>query len=168
MILAVAVIVVYIVMVASLGSLINPLIILASLPFATIGSFFALFITHREIGMPAMIGFLMLIGIVVTNAIVLITFVEQQRARGLPTREALIQSGRARARPILMTAVATIFALIPLSLGLNEGVLIAAELGTVVIGGLFTSTILTLLVIPVVYSLVDDWRCRLRGQPAES
>jgi len=167
MILAVAVIIVYIVMVASLGSLVNPLIIMASLPFATIGSFFALFITQREIGLPAMIGFLMLIGIVVTNAIVLITFVEQQRARGLSTREALIQSGRARARPILMTAVATIFALIPLSLGLNEGALIAAELGTVVIGGLFTSTILTLLVIPVVYSLVDNWRSRLRGQPAD-
>jgi HAE1 family hydrophobic/amphiphilic exporter-1 len=167
MILAVAVIIVYIVMVASLGSLVNPLIIMASLPFATIGSFFALFITQREIGLPAMIGFLMLVGIVVTNAIVLITFVEQQRARGLSTREALIQSGRARARPILMTAVATIFALIPLSLGLNEGALIAAELGTVVIGGLFTSTILTLLVIPVVYSLVDNWRSRLRGQPAD-
>lgn len=167
MILAIAVIVVYIVMVASLGSLVNPLIIMASLPFATIGSFFALFITQREIGLPAMIGFLMLIGIVVTNAIVLITFVEQQRARGLSTREALIQSGRARARPILMTAVATIFALIPLSLGLNQGALIAAELGTVVIGGLFTSTILTLLVIPVVYSLVDNWRSRLRGQPAD-
>jgi HAE1 family hydrophobic/amphiphilic exporter-1 len=168
MVLVVAVLVVYIVMVASLGSVLNPLIIMASLPFATIGSFFALFITQREIGLPAMIGFLMLIGIVVTNAIVLITFVEQQRARGLPTREALIQSGRARARPILMTAVATIFALIPLSLGLNEGVLIAAELGTVVIGGLFTSTILTLLVIPVVYSLVDDARSRLRRQPADS
>jgi HAE1 family hydrophobic/amphiphilic exporter-1 len=167
MVLVVAVIVVYIVMVASLGSLVNPLIIMASLPFATIGSFFALFITQREIGLAAMIGFLMLIGIVVTNAIVLITFVEQQRARGLPTREALIHSGRARARPILMTAVATIFALIPLSLGLNEGVLIAAELGTVVIGGLFTSTILTLLVIPVVYSLVDDSRRVLRGQPAD-
>jgi HAE1 family hydrophobic/amphiphilic exporter-1 len=167
MVLIVAVLIVYIVMVASLGSVVNPLIIMASLPFATIGSFFALFITQREIGLPAMIGFLMLIGIVVTNAIVLITFVEQQRAHGLPTREALIHSGRARARPILMTAVATIFALIPLSLGLNEGALIAAELGTVVIGGLFTSTILTLLVIPVVYSLVDDARHRLRGQPAD-
>ncbi len=167
MVLIVAVLIVYIVMVASLGSVLNPLIIMASLPFATTGSFFALFITQREIGLPAMIGFLMLIGIVVTNAIVLITFVEQQRARGLPTREALIHSGRARARPILMTAVATICALIPLSLGLNEGVLIAAELGTVVIGGLFTSTILTLLVIPVIYSLVDDARSRLRGQPAD-
>ncbi len=167
MVMVVAVLVVYIVMVASLGSVVNPLIIMASLPFATTGSLFALFITQREIGLAAMIGFLMLIGIVVTNAIVLITFVEQQRARGLPTREALIHSGRARARPILMTAVATIFALIPLSLGLNEGVLIAAELGTVVIGGLFTSTILSLLVIPVIYSLVDDGRRLLRGQPAD-
>jgi HAE1 family hydrophobic/amphiphilic exporter-1 len=167
-VLIVAVILVYIVMVASLGSLINPLIIMASLPLATIGSFFALFITQREIGLPAMIGFLMLIGIVVTNAIVLITFVEQQRARGLPTREALIHSGRARARPILMTAVATIFALIPLSLGLNEGALIASELATVVIGGLFTSTMLTLLVIPVVYSLVDEGRIRFRRRPTAS
>jgi multidrug efflux pump subunit AcrB len=168
LILAIAVAVVYIVMVASLGSLTNPIIILVSLPFAAIGSFIALFITGREIGLPAMIGFLMLIGIVVTNAIVFITFVEQQRARGLPSREALIQSGRTRARPILMTALTTIFALIPLSLGLNEGVLIAAELGTVVIGGLLSATILTLLVIPVVYSLVDDLRSRLGRQPRMS
>ena len=155
--MGIAVIVVYIVMVASLGSLVNPFTILFSLPFISVGAFFALFITGRDIGLPALIGLLMLIGIVVTNAIVLITFVEMLRGRGLSAREALLQGGRSRVRPILMTAFATIFALIPLSLGLSRGgIIIAEELATVVIGGLFTSTLLTLVVIPVVYSLFHD------------
>lgn len=152
--MAVGVALVYVVMVASLGSLRNPFIIIFSLPFVTIGSFLALFITGRDLGLPALMGFLMLIGIVVTNAIVLITFVEMLRGRGLSVREALLQGGRSRVRPILMTALATIFALVPLSLGLSQGIIIAAELATVVIGGLFTSTVLTLIVIPVIYSLV--------------
>lgn len=155
--MAIGVIVVYIVMVASLGNLANPFIILFSLPFVSIGALFALFITGRDLGLPALIGLLMLIGIVVTNAIVLITFVEMLRRRGLSTREAILQGGRSRVRPILMTAFATIFALVPLSLGLTRGgIIIAEELATVVIGGLFTSTLLTLVVIPVVYSLYDD------------
>jgi HAE1 family hydrophobic/amphiphilic exporter-1 len=127
------------------------------LPFVSIGALFALFITGRDLGLPALIGLLMLIGIVVTNAIVLITFVEMLRGRGLSVREALLQGGRSRVRPILMTAFATIFALIPLSLGLSRaGIIIAEELATVVIGGLLTSTLLTLVVIPVIYSLFDD------------
>jgi len=155
--MGIAVIVVYIVMVASLGSLVNPFTILFSLPFISVGAFFALFITGRDLGLPALIGLLMLIGIVVTNAIVFITFVEMLRGRGLSAREALLQGGRSRVRPILMTAFATIFALIPLSLGLSHGgVIIAEELATVVIGGLFTSTLLTLVVIPVIYSLFHD------------
>ena len=100
----------------------------------------------------------MLIGIVVTNAIVLLDLVERLRAQGMSTTEALIEGGRTRVRPILMTAIATILALIPLAAGFNQGSIIAAELGTVVIGGLFSSTFLTLLVIPVVYSLVDGVR----------
>lgn len=155
--MGIAVIVVYIVMVASLGSLVNPFIILFSLPFISVGAFFALFMTGRDIGLPALIGLLMLIGIVVTNAIVLITFVEMLRGRGLSAKEAILQGGRSRVRPILMTAFATIFALIPLSLGLSKGgIIIAEELATVVIGGLFTSTMLTLVVIPVIYSLFSD------------
>jgi HAE1 family hydrophobic/amphiphilic exporter-1 len=157
------VIIVYLVMVVSLGSILNPLIILFSLPFISIGSLGALFITGRALGLPALIGLLMLIGIVVTNAIVFVTFVEQQRARGLSIPEALLRSGRSRARPILMTALTTIFALIPMSLGFTEGLIIASELATVVIGGLFTSTVLTLVVIPVVYSLV-----RREGRPDET
>ncbi len=153
--MGVAILVVYIVMVFVFGSLIDPFVILFSLPLATIGAFPALLITGRPIGLSALIGFLMLIGIVVTNAIVLLDLVEQLRHKGLSTQEALIQGGRTRVRPILMTAIATILALMPVALGLSEGSVIAAELGTVVIGGLISSTALTLIVIPVIYSLVD-------------
>jgi len=158
--MAVAVLLVYIVMVLVFNSLVDPLVIMFSLPLATIGAFPALFLTQRPIGISALIGFLMLIGIVVTNAIVLLDLVEQHRHRGMPMYEALMQGGRTRVRPILMTAIATILALMPLGLGLSEGEIIASELATVVIGGLFTSTFLTLIVIPVVYSLVEDAKVR--------
>ena len=153
--MAVAILLVYVMMVLAFNSLITPFIIMFSLPLATIGAFPALYLTGRPIGVSAMIGFLMLIGIVVTNAIVLLDLVERLKADGHSTRDALIEGGRTRVRPILMTAFATILALIPLAAGFNEGSIIAAELGTVVIGGLFSSTFLTLLVVPVVYSLVD-------------
>jgi len=115
----------------------------------------------------------MLIAIVVTNAIVLLDLVERLRAKGVPLPEAIIEGGRTRVRPILMTAFATILALIPLAAGFNQGSIIAAELGTVVIGGLFTSTMLTLIVVPVVYYMVestkDSVRRRLsRGPVVES
>jgi len=158
--MGVAILVVYVAMVLTFNSLITPFIILFSLPLATIGAFPALLLTNRPIGVSALIGFLMLIGIVVTNAIVLLDLVERLRAQGLSTRDALIEGGRTRVRPILMTAIATILALIPLAAGFNQGSIIAAELGTVVIGGLFSSTFLTLLVIPVLYSLVDGVRRR--------
>ena len=153
--MAVAILVVYIVMVLALGSLVTPFIILFSLPLALIGAIPALLITGNPLGISAMIGFLMLIGIVVTNAIVLLDFVEQLRSKGVPTNEALIRGARTRVRPILMTAVATILALTPVALGFAHGSIIAEELATVVIGGLFTSTFLTLIVVPVIYSLVD-------------
>ncbi len=160
--MAVAILLVYLVMVLVFNSLVDPLVIMFSLPLAMIGAFPALFLTQRPIGVSALIGFLMLIGIVVTNAIVLLDLVEQHRRRGLPMYEALMQGGRTRVRPILMTAIATMLALMPLALGLSEGEIIASELATVVIGGLFTSTFLTLIVIPVVYSLVDDAKARSR------
>ncbi|HEY5628829.1 MAG TPA: efflux RND transporter permease subunit, partial [Candidatus Limnocylindrales bacterium] len=161
--MGVAVLVVYLAMVLTFNSLITPFIILFSLPLATIGAFPALLLTGRPLGVSALIGFLMLIGIVVTNAIVLLDLVERLRAQGMSTNEALIEGGRTRVRPILMTAIATILALIPLAAGFNQGSIIAAELGTVVIGGLFSSTFLTLLVVPVVYSLVDGLRSRFTG-----
>ena len=105
----------------------------------------------------------MLVGIVVTNAIVMLEFVIMlQHERGYTTYQALIEGATTRLRPILMTAVAAMLALIPLSLGLTEGALIASDLGRVVIGGLFSSTLLTLLVVPVVYSLADGLRRRVR------
>ncbi len=168
--MAVAILLVYLALVVTFNSLITPFIILFSLPLATIGAFIALYVTGRPIGISALIGFLMLIGIVVTNAIVLLDLVEKLRARGESTHDALIEGGKTRVRPILMTALATILALIPLGIGLNEGSIIASELATVVIGGLFSSTFLTLLVIPVLYSLVDGGKTglsqRFRRQPA--
>jgi HAE1 family hydrophobic/amphiphilic exporter-1 len=158
--LLVAIVLVYIVMVLSFGSLLNPFIILFSLPLAIIGVMLALFITGKPLGITTLIGVLMLIGIVVTNAIVLIELVEQYRERGMSTYDALVRAGRVRLRPILMTAIATMVALLPLALGLEEGGFIGADLGVVVIGGLFTSTFLTLLVVPVVYSLMDSLKTR--------
>ncbi len=151
--LVVAVILVYMVMVLTFGSLSTPFIIMFSLPLAAIGSIVALFVTGRPLGISALIGVLMLVGIVVTNAIVLLDLVEQlKHERGMSTHDALIEGGRTRVRPIVMTALATMIALVPLVLGFSEGSIIASELGTVVVGGLFTSTFLTLIVVPVAYS----------------
>ena len=170
--MAVAVLLVYVMMVLAFNSLITPFVILFSLPLATIGAFAALFVTGQPLGVSALIGFLMLIGIVVTNAIVLLDLVERLRGQGVPLKDAIIEGGRTRVRPILMTAFATILALIPLAAGLNQGSIIAAELGTVVIGGLFSSTLLTLIVVPVVYYIVestkDSVRRRFNRAPAEA
>ena len=160
--MAVAIVLVYLMLALAFGSLVTPFIILFSLPLATIGAFPALLITGRPIGISALIGFLMLIGIVVTNAIVLLDLVERLRASGVPLKDALIRGGHTRVRPILMTAIATILALVPLAAGFNEGSIIAAELGTVVIGGLLSSTLLTLIVVPAAYRLVEGLRGRDR------
>ena len=155
--MAVGVVLVYLVMVASLGSLRNPFVIVTSLPLAIIGALVALAITGRSLGLPAMMGILMLIGIVVTNAIVLISFVEQLRQRGLSVYDALMRGGRIRLRPILMTAITTSIALLPLAAFVeDEGGIIGAQLATVVIGGLASSTVLTLVVVPVVYTLANQ------------
>ena len=128
----------------------------------------ALLVTGSAISLSALIGILMLVGIVVTNAIVLLEFVIMLRKeRGYTLQDALIEGAQTRLRPILMTAFAAMLTLIPLSLGLTEGLLIASDLGRVVIGGLFSSTLLTLLVIPVVYSLFDGLRERLRRRRGE-
>ena len=153
--MAAGVILVYLVMAASLGALRNPFVIITSLPLALIGALAALAITGRTLGLPAMMGVLLLIGIVVTNAIVLIAFVEQLRERGMSVHDALVRGGRVRLRPILMTAFTTSFALLPLAAFVsNAGGILGAELATVVIGGLMTSTFLTLVVVPVVYTLM--------------
>ena len=146
---------VYLVMVATLGSLRDPFIVVLSMPLAVVGALIALTVTGRALSLPSLMGFLFLIGIVVTNAIVLITFVAQLRSQGLSALDAMILSGRTRLRPILMTAFTTILALLPLAFSDTSG-LVGAELATVVIGGLISSTFLTLVAVPVTYMLLHD------------
>jgi Cu/Ag efflux pump CusA len=163
--MGIAVVAVYVVMVLTFGSLVHPFTILFSLPLAVVGAAVGLWVTNRVVGISALVGLLMLIGIVVTNAIVMIDRVQQnRREKHLAPREALVEGARTRLRPILMTAIATMFALLPLAIGVSQGAIIASELGTVVIGGLFSSTILTLLVVPVVFSMVDALQRRLTGK----
>ena len=183
---------VYLIMVAAFRSLLKPLVLLVSIPFAATGAIVALVVTNTSLSLPGLIGILMLTGIVVTNAIVLLDLVEQYRDRGLSLQDALIEGGRHRLRPILMTAFATMLALVPLAVtgggGGVGGAFISGPLAIVVIGGLFTSTLLTLVLVPVLYSLTarftgprssrdlddlldsaEDRRFRplgLRGQPA--
>ncbi|WP_203913266.1 efflux RND transporter permease subunit [Rhizocola hellebori] len=166
----VAIALVFIVMIGTFRSVAQPLILLISIPFAATGALGLLAITGEPLGLPAMIGLLMLIGIVVTNAIVLLDLINQYRASGVNVREAIVEGGRRRLRPILMTAVATIFALLPMSLGFTESsAFISQPLAVVVIGGLITSTLLTLVLVPVLYSLIEGAKARLarkRRSPA--
>ncbi|MEW1755225.1 efflux RND transporter permease subunit [Streptomyces cyaneofuscatus] len=151
-----AIAIVFMLLVATFRSLVQPLILLVSVPFAATGAIGLLLITGTPLGVPAMIGMLMLIGIVVTNAIVLIDLINQYRSRGLGIVEAVIEGGRHRFRPILMTALATIFALLPMALGVTgEGGFISQPLGVVVIGGLISSTVLTLVLVPTLYAIVE-------------
>ncbi|MGG3451696.1 efflux RND transporter permease subunit [Domibacillus aminovorans] len=152
-----AVAIVYLVLVITFGGGLAPLAILFSLPFTVIGALVALLIAGETISISSMIGALMLIGIVVTNAIVLIDRVIRKEKEGLPVREALLEAGATRLRPILMTALATIGALFPLALGLEGGGLISKGLGVTVIGGLTSSTLLTLVIVPIVYEALSKW-----------
>ncbi|TBL77872.1 efflux RND transporter permease subunit [Paenibacillus thalictri] len=159
MAMGVAIFMIYLVMVLAFGNAGAPFAILFSLPLAAIGGLVGLIVTKEALNVTSMIGFMMLIGIVVTNAIVLIDRAQQLREEGYVVREALLEAGKIRMRPIIMTAGATIMALFPLALGLSgEGALIGKGLGVVVIGGLITSTILTLFVVPVVYELIEDFK----------
>ncbi|MER6127693.1 efflux RND transporter permease subunit [Streptomyces sp. NPDC001795] len=151
-----AVAIVFMLLVATFRSLVQPLILLVSIPFAATGAIGLLVATGTPMGVPAMIGMLMLIGIVVTNAIVLIDLINQYRKQGYGIVEAVVEGGRHRLRPILMTAMATIFALLPMAAGVTgEGGFIAQPLAVVVIGGLVTSTVLTLLLVPTLYAMLE-------------
>ena len=151
-----AILIVYVVMVATFKSLRQPLLLLISVPFAATGAIGLQVISDIPLGVPSLIGVLMLIGIVVTNAIVLIDLVNQYRERGMRAREAIIEGASRRLRPILMTAAATIFALLPLGLGITgSGGFISQPLAVIVIGGLISSTLLTLVVLPALYYVVE-------------
>lgn len=156
-----AILIVYIVMVATFRSLLQPLLLLVSVPFAATGAIALQVITGIPLGVASLVGVLMLVGIVVTNAIVLVDLVNQYRDRGLNVRDALLHGSSRRLRPILMTALATIFALLPMALGVTgHSGFISQPLALVVIGGLVSSTALTLIVLPVLYNLVEGARER--------
>ncbi|GIO14636.1 swarming motility protein SwrC [Cohnella xylanilytica] len=166
--MAVAVAIVYLILVLCFGNAGTPLAILFSLPLAVIGGLFGLLVARESINITSLIGFMMLIGIVVTNAIVLLDRAQQLRREGQSPRDALIEAGKVRLRPIIMTAGATIAAMIPLALGFSHGTLISKGLAVVVIGGLITSTLLTLVVVPVAYEWIETfkskWGRRLSGR----
>jgi HAE1 family hydrophobic/amphiphilic exporter-1 len=169
--LLVAILIVYVVMVATFKSLRQPLLLLVSVPFAATGAIALQMISGIPLGVPSIIGLLMLVGIVVTNAIVLVDLINQYRNRGMTVGDAIIHGAARRLRPILMTALATIFALLPLGIGLTgHGGFISQPLAIVVIGGLVSSTLLTLVVLPVLYYLVEgakERRADRRGSRAD-
>ncbi|GAA4190531.1 efflux RND transporter permease subunit [Microbispora amethystogenes] len=167
MAMLIAIAIVFMIMVATFRSLVQPLILLVSIPFAATGAIGLLLVTDTALGVPALIGMLMLIGIVVTNAIVLIDLINQYREQGLGVTEAVIEGGRRRLRPILMTAIATICALTPMALGVTgSGGFISQPLAIVVIGGLLSSTLLTLVLVPALYVIVERLKERMRRAPA--
>lgn len=152
---ALAIILVYLVMAAQFESFIHPLIVMCTVPLAFIGAVVAMWLTGTKIGVTSLIGMIILAGIVVNNAIVLVDYINLQRRRGFATREAIIKASRVRLRPILMTATTTVLGMIPLALGIGEGGELQAPLAIAVIGGLLTSTVLTLFVVPIMYSIIS-------------
>ena len=162
--MGIAIAIVVLILIVTFGSLVHWLDIILSIVVAPVGAAVLLTLTDRVLGISALIGLLMLIGIVVTNAVVLIDRVQSnRRERGMNVRDALMEAGERRLRPILMTALATVGALSPLAFGLSKGAIIASELGTVVIGGLVSSTVLTLIVVPVAYILLAPLHKRIAG-----
>ncbi len=164
--LIMAVLLVYVVMVVQYESFRDPFVIMFALPGAVIGIVLALLVTQRAFSVNAFIGIIMLIGIAVANAIVFVDYLKQRLEAGMERTEALLETGRVRLRPILMTALATILAMIPLAIGLGEGSETNAPLATVVIGGLIAATFVTLFLVPVVYSILDDWGQKFKKKSA--
>ena len=156
--LGAAVLLMYLILVIQFGSFLDPLAILVSLPLSLIGVVLALLLTRDTLNIMSLIGVILLMGIVAKNAILLIDFAKWAHERGTPLRESLIEAGRIRLRPIMMTTIALIAGMIPVALGRGEGADFRAPLGRAVIGGVITSTLLTLLVIPTVYEILDNFR----------
>lgn len=158
--LILAIALVYMIMAAQFESLLNPFIIIFTMPFALIGVVLALLLSGRALGITAYIGIIMLAGIVVNNGIVMVDYINGLRREGMEKQEAIINGASVRLRPILMTALTTVLALVPLALGIGEGAEMQAPMATAVVGGLVTSTILTLIVIPVLYSYLSPKKIR--------
>jgi len=153
-----AVVFIYLILASQFGSFVHPLAIMLSLPLSLVGVALALLATHDTLNIMSMIGLIMLMGLVTKNAILLVDFTNQSRAQGRSRRDALIQAGSTRLRPIVMTTLAMIFGMLPLAFAIGAGAEMRAPMARAVIGGLITSTLLTLIVVPVVYTYLDDLR----------
>ncbi|MFN7570248.1 MAG: efflux RND transporter permease subunit [Betaproteobacteria bacterium] len=164
--LLLAVIFIYIVLASQFGSFIQPLAIMASLPLSIVGVMLALLVTNTTMNIFSMIGIVFLMGLVTKNAILLVDFANKGQREGLNRMDALREAGQVRLRPILMTTAAMIFGMLPLALGLGEGSEQQAPMGRAIIGGVITSTLLTLVVVPVIYSYLDGWAARWRDRRA--
>jgi multidrug efflux pump subunit AcrB len=167
--LGLAIIFIYLVLASQFASFTQPIAIMASLPFTLIGVLLALLLTGTTLNILSMIGFVMLMGLVTKNAILLVDFANRSRRGGAALQEALLSAGQVRLRPILMTTAAMIFGMLPLALGLGESGETQAPMGRAIIGGVVTSTLLTLVVVPVIYTYLDrltEWRKARRARHA--
>lgn len=153
---------VYMIMAAQFESFVHPFTIMSTVPLAAIGAIWALFLTGHNLSVVSIIGLIMLVGIAVNNGIVLIDYINNLRRRGLKLNEAIVEAGSIRLRPILMTSLTTILGLVPMSLGIGEGAELSASIGVTVIGGLTSSTLLTLVITPVIYAVFDALGARFR------
>ena len=153
--LILAIIFIYMVMVAQFQSLLSPFIIMFTIPLAFTGGFGALYICGYEVSVIAMIGFVMLAGIIVNNGIVMVDFINQLRREGMAKKEAIVEAGKARLRPILMTALTTILSMIPMALGMGDGAEMMQPMAITMSGGLIYGTLLTLVVVPCIYDVFN-------------
>ncbi len=161
--LGMAVIFIYLILASQFGSFVQPLAIMASLPLALIGVFLALLLTGTTLNLFSMIGFIMLMGLVTKNAILLVDFTNQGVRDGKSRNQAISDAGQVRLRPILMTTLAMVFGMLPMSLGLGDGGETQAPMGRAIIGGVITSTLLTLVVVPVLYTYLDAWGAKAKA-----
>ncbi|MCC7218779.1 MAG: efflux RND transporter permease subunit [Burkholderiales bacterium] len=164
--LGLAVIFIYLILASQFASFLQPVAIMVSLPFSLIGVFLALLLTGTTLNIFSMIGFIMLMGLVTKNAILLVDFANRARRAGASLHDAMLQAGQVRLRPILMTTAAMIGGMLPLALGVGEGGETQAPMGRAIIGGVITSTLLTLVVVPVLYTYLDGWTERRRARRA--
>ena len=161
--LALALLLVYMILAAQFESLVHPFTILLSVPLATVGAAVALYVAGEGMNTMSLIGLVILVGIVVNDAIVKVDFINQMRAQGMALRQAILEAGRVRLRPIIMTTVTTVLGLTPMALGIGRGADLRAPLAIAVIGGLISATALTLVVVPVAYDLFEELRGKLRS-----
>jgi HAE1 family hydrophobic/amphiphilic exporter-1 len=161
---ALALVLVYMILAAQFESFVHPFTILMSVPLALVGAVLALLVTGQGVNTMSLIGVVILVGIVVNDAIIKVDFINQARTAGMGIRDAVMEAGRVRLRPIVMTTVTTVLGLLPMALGVGRGADLRAPLAIAVIGGLAVATVLTLVVVPVVYSIVEEARLMMRGE----